>query len=61
MLSSKEGLALLKLLNQDGGDTLRQAAAAFQQGDRETAQALLTPIMETEQAKMLLRALNQNG
>ncbi|MBE6954574.1 MAG: hypothetical protein E7449_01510 [Ruminococcaceae bacterium] len=61
VLGSKEGLALLKLLNQDGGATLRKAAAAFQSGDTSAAQALIAPLMEQEQAQALVKELNKHG
>ena len=61
VLGSKEGIALLKLLNRDGGATLRKAAAAFQSGDAATAQALIAPLMENEQAQALVKELNKHG
>ena len=61
VLGSKEGRALLKLLNRDGGATLQKAAAAFQKGDTAAIQALLAPIMETEQAQELVKELNKHG
>lgn len=61
VLGSREGRALLKLLNQDGGFTLRKAAAAFQAGDTATAQALIAPLMENEQAQALITELNRHG
>ncbi len=61
VLGSKEGRALLKLLNQDGGAMLRQAATAFQNGDAEAAKNLIAPIMESDQAQALIKELNQDG
>lgn len=61
VLGSKEGRALLKLLNQDGGATLRQAATAFQSGDAASAQALIAPLMENPEAQALIKELNKNG
>ncbi len=61
VLGSKEGKELLKLLNQDGGATLRKAAAAFQSGDTAGAQALIAPLMENEQAQKLVNELNKHG
>ena len=61
ILGSKEGRALLKLLNQDGGAMLRQAAAAFQSGDMEKAKQLVTPLMESSEAQALIKELNRNG
>lgn len=61
VLGSKEGRALLKLLNQDGGATLQKAAAAFQSGDTQTAQALIAPLMETQKAQELVKELNKHG
>ena len=61
VLGSKEGRALLKLLQQDGGATLRKAAAAFKSGDSASAQALIAPLMENEQAQALVKELNKHG
>ena len=61
VLGSKEGRALLKLLQQDGGATLRKAAVAFQSGDTASAQALIAPLMENEQAQALVKELNKHG
>jgi len=61
VLGSKEGRALLKLLNQDGGATLQKAAAAFQSGDTQTAQALIAPLMQSQQAQELVKELNKHG
>lgn len=57
ILSSEEGKQLLALLRTDGGERLRQAAAAIRQGDQAQAQAVLQPVLQTEQAQSLLRSL----
>ena len=58
LLASEEGRELMRLLSQDGGRQLRQAAAAFQSGDTAGAQAALAPILSTPEAAALLQKLN---
>ena len=59
VLGSKEGQALLRLLNKDGGAALKQAADALKAGDTAKAQALVKPIMQTPEAAALVEKLNQ--
>lgn len=58
VLSSEQGKALLALLRADGGTRLKQAAEAVRQGDHARAQQILQPVLQTEQAQALLRALH---
>ena len=58
VLGSSEGRQLLALLASGGGERLRQAADAAQQGDHARAMELLRPVLNTEQAQALLRKLN---
>lgn len=58
MLGSPAGRELLQLLTQDGGATMRQAAAAVRAGNQQRAQELLRPLLETPQAQALLRQLH---
>ena len=58
VLSSAEGKQLLALLTADGGGRLRQAAEAVKAGDHTRAQAILQPVLQTEQAQALLQKLN---
>ncbi len=59
VLESPAGKALLQLLQQDGGATLRQAADALRAGDTAKAQRIVAPLMQTEQAVRLTDALNR--
>ncbi len=58
-LTSPEGLKLLQILNRDGGEKLRAAAVALKNGQSETAQQILAPLVETEEAAQLLQKLKQ--
>ena len=59
VLTSPEGKKLLQLLNQDGGKALRQAADALKNGQNQTAQQILQPIMESDAAVGLIKKLNR--
>ncbi len=58
IVSSDAGRALLTLLRADGGARMQQAAEAVRQGDHARAQQILQPVLQTEQAQALLRALH---
>ena len=58
VLDSAEGKQLLALLAADGGGRLRQAAEAVKTGDHARAQAILQPVLQTEQAQALLQKLD---
>ncbi len=59
VLESPAGKALLQLLQQDGGATLRQAADALRAGDPAKAQSIVAPLMQNEQAARLTAELNR--
>ena len=59
VLGSKEGQALLRLLNQDGGARLRQAANALKSGDTALAQEIVKPLIQTEDAAALIEKINK--
>lgn len=59
VLGSEEGKQLLKLLNQDGGQALRQAASLLKSGNLAQAQQLLSPIMQSEEAAKLVEKINK--
>jgi hypothetical protein len=59
VLGSPEGQKILKLLNQDGGQALRQAANALRNGNTEEAKRIISPIMESEEAAQLIDRLNR--
>ena len=58
VLDSAEGKQLLALMAADGGGRLRQAAEAVKAGDHARAQAILQPVLQTEQAQALLQKLD---
>ena len=58
VLDSAEGKQLRALLAADGGGRLRQAAEAVKAGDHARAQAILQPVLQTEQAQALLQKLD---
>ena len=58
-LTSPEGLKLLQILNRDGGKKLREAADALKNGHSDTAQQILAPLVEAEEAAQLLQKLKQ--
>ena len=58
VLDSAEGKQLLALLAADGGGRLWQAAEAVKAGDHARAQAILQPVLQTEQAQALLQKLD---
>lgn len=58
LLGTKEGQQLLKLLNQDGGAALRQAADSIKAGDYEAVKQKLGPLLATEEAAQLLQKLD---
>lgn len=59
LLASKEAKTLLKILNQDGGVRLRQAAEAVKNGDTAKAQELIAPMMQSPQAAAAVEQLNR--
>ena len=59
VLGSPEGQQILRLLNRDGGQALRQAADALRSGNTEEAKRVLSPIMESEEAAGLINKLNK--
>lgn len=59
VLGSPEGQKILKLLNQDGGKALRQAADALRSGKPEDAMKALSPIMDTDEAAALIDKINK--
>ena len=59
IMGTKEGQALLRLLNQDGGKTLRQAANALKNGDTAKVQEIVKPLMQSRDAAALIDKLNQ--
>lgn len=61
VLSSPEGKELLRLLGQDGGHALSQAAQALKSGDAELAKRLVSPMLQSEQAQTLIRRINEQA
>ena len=59
VLGSDEGKKLISLLQQDGGQRLKQAAAAVKNGDIAGAQTILKPVMQTQEASDLVQNINR--
>lgn len=59
VLNSAEAKQLIALMQQDGGQRLRQAAEEFKKGNTAVAQELLRPMVETQEADTLLKKINQ--
>ncbi len=59
VLGSAEGQRLLALLNQDGGQALRQAADALRNGNTDEAQKAVAPLLQSEEAAALLQKLGR--
>lgn len=59
VLNSAEAKQLIALMQQDGGQRLRQAAEEFKKGNTAAAQELLRPMVETQEADTLLKKINQ--
>lgn len=59
LLSSPEGRQLLALLQRDGGETMRQAAAQVKEGNPRAAQELLRPMADSPEAAQLLKKLSR--
>lgn len=59
VLGSDEGKKLLSLLQQDGGERLKQAAAAVKSGDLAGAQTIMKPVMQTQEASELVEKINR--
>ena len=59
VLGSDEGKRLLSLLQQDGGQRLKQAAEAVKSGDISGAQTILKPVMQTQEASELVEKINR--
>lgn len=59
VMHSREGKQLIRLLQQDGGIRLRQAAGALEKGDAEQLPQILGPILQTEEIQTLLKKLDR--
>ena len=60
VLGSSEGKKLIELLQSDGGERLRQAAAAIKNGNYASAQTILEPVMQTPEAAELVSKINRS-
>lgn len=59
VISTPEGRRLLQLLQQDGGQALRQAGAAMAAGNTEDAKRVLAPMLQNPEAAALLQKLQE--
>ena len=60
VLGTADGRKLLSLLKKDGGAALRQAGDAIRRGDHAAAEAILSPIMNSPEARELIARINQS-
>ena len=62
LLASGDGQSLLGLLTrEDGGDSLRQAAAKAAKGDTKALSAMLSGLMESPEGAALIRRLGDRA
>ena len=59
ILTSPEGQALIRLLQQDGGKGLRQASESLRRGDASGVQAALSPLLENPESARLADQLRE--
>lgn len=59
ILSSPEGLALIQLLQRDGGKGIRSAAKAIREGDTDGARQALSPLLQNTDGAALADQLQQ--
>ena len=59
LLQSPQGKQLLKLLSRDGGAAMQRAGTALKQGNTQSAQAIMAPLMEDPEVQKLLKSLEQ--
>ena len=59
LAQSPEGMKLLKLLQQTGGDSLKTAAYAASSGDFQQAKAILSSLLNNPEAEKLLKKLEE--
>lgn len=57
IVNSPEAKQLMALLQRDGGEKFRQAAAELKKGNTDAARELLRPMTETEEAEKLLKSV----
>ena len=57
LLTSPEGLALVRLLRADGGEGIKKAVSALQTGNAEGAKAALAPLLAGTEAEALAQSL----
>ena len=50
----------MELLQRDGGERLRQAAAAIKNGNYASAQTILAPVIQTPEAAELVSKINRS-
>lgn len=59
ILTSPEGLALIQLLQRDGGKGIRSAAKAIRAGDADGAKKALSPLLQNTDGAELADQLQQ--
>ena len=59
LMNTPDGKRLMTLLGADGGQALRAAANAMQQGNEAKAQENMAPLLHNQEVQSLLASLNQ--
>lgn len=60
LLGSPEGRELIRVLNQDGGKTLREAAGAMKAGDEQRMKDTVAPLLNSPQVRQLMAQLERS-
>ena len=60
LLGSPEGRELIRVLNQDGGKTLREAAGAMKAGDEQRMKDTVAPLLKSPQVLKLMAQLERS-
>lgn len=59
LLTTREGMQLMKLLSADGGSALRQAGEALKAGDQQKVRDIMSPMLNNSQVQNLLSSLEK--
>lgn len=60
LLGSPEGRELIRVLNQDGGKTLQEAAGAMKAGDEQRMMDTVAPLLKSPQVLKLMAQLERS-
>ena len=60
LLGSPEGRELIRVLNPDGGKTMREAAGAMKAGDEQRMKDTVAPLLKSPQVRQLMAQLERS-